>query len=199
MKKLIYLLLISLTTFTGFTFAKELPPCPIELDDAIIEKEFPSLKPNIIRRFLNSKTSIPALIMAFSRTDQKNVNDLSALDPLFKIRQLTFQIDPDSYSSDWGASYFADLCVLGIYGERIWQLYHDVCGEDIMKMLALLKSKELGLIEKKVIYHAILNEGACIKDNWDTIVANLKAKAPSFNIDFKEPKKPDSEYHHDEL
>jgi hypothetical protein len=57
-----------------------------------------------------------------------------------------------------------------IYGSRIWGLYKDVCREDIVSTLAVLRGRQLGIISQEVLNHAIdyygegLDVQACRKE-----------------------------------
>lgn len=48
---------------------------------------------------------------------------------------------------------------LGIYGSRIWMLYKDVCGEDLVKTIAILRSYQLGFLNEVELNFAIDNYG----------------------------------------
>jgi hypothetical protein len=66
-------------------------------------------------------------------------------------------IDPDAGFE--GMAHIFQLDILGIYGSRIWMLYKDVCGCDVVKTIAVLRSVQLGITPVSVLDHAIDNEG----------------------------------------
>ena len=67
------------------------------------------------------------------------------------------EIDPDAAFG--GIAPVFQLDTMGIYGSRIWMLYKDVCKEDIVKTVAVLRAVQLGLVSCRVLDHAIDNYG----------------------------------------
>ena len=61
-------------------------------------------------------------------------------------------IDPHGMGG-LGALIFLDA--LGIYGSRIWILFKDVCGEDLVKTMACLRSWQLGITPEQELQSAI--------------------------------------------
>ena len=86
------------------------------------------------------------------------------------------KIDPDSALG--GYSNLLDLDTLNIYGGRIWMLYKDVCKEDIVKTVAMLRANQLGILQKDKLIHAIDNYGNGI--NVDELHTQVKDRLPSF-------------------
>jgi len=66
-------------------------------------------------------------------------------------------IDPDSALGGFGNILSLDQ--LGIYGSRIWMLYKDACGEDLMAMIGVLRALQLGFLSDIALKHAIDNYG----------------------------------------
>ena len=85
------------------------------------------------------------------------------------------QIDPDSASGGFAA--LLDLDTLHIYESRIWMLYKDVCGEDLIKTHAILRGWQLGFVRDYEIQDAI--DGGKPLDA-DAILAQVKARLPRF-------------------
>ena len=88
------------------------------------------------------------------------------------------RIDPDAAFGGMGC--LLSLDTHGIYGSSIWMLYKDVCGEDIVKTLALLRSVQLGLLEESKLIHAIENRGDGIIV--DDVYKLVKERLPNFNV-----------------
>lgn len=65
----------------------------------------------------------------------------------------------DTDAAFGGFANIMDLDTLGIYGSRIWMLYKDVCKEKLYKMIAVLRSWQLGFVSASAINHAIDNYG----------------------------------------
>jgi hypothetical protein len=85
-------------------------------------------------------------------------------------------IDPDSWAGGLGAVLGLDSH--GIYGSRIWMLYKDVCKEDLVSMLAVLRACQLGHISEATLHQAIDNYGQGI--DLDEVVAGVKEALPRF-------------------
>ena len=66
---------------------------------------------------------------------------------------------------------------MGIYGPEIWVLYKDVCNSDIVYLLALLRSNQLGHIGKGQIRSAIRG----LSDfDLESILDDVRKKLPDF-------------------
>ena len=90
------------------------------------------------------------------------------------LKQAAF-IDPDAAMP---LLHVLDFDTLGIYGSRIWMLYKDVCKQDMVSMLAVLRAWQLGILHETVVHHAIDNMGEGI--NVPDIVDKVKAELPNF-------------------
>lgn len=89
-------------------------------------------------------------------------------------------IDPDDLFEGFGTLMALDT--LGIYSYRIWMLYSDVCGEDLVKLVAIARAWQLGQLlgaSKEAINHAIDNRGAGL--DLDAIMVAVQRELPSFN------------------
>jgi hypothetical protein len=42
-----------------------------------------------------------------------------------------------------------------IYGANIWLLFKDVCGQNIVHMIAVLRAVQLGLVDERTVHEAI--------------------------------------------
>lgn len=63
------------------------------------------------------------------------------------------EIDPDNAFGPWGLIHNLDH--LEVYGERIWILYKDVCGESLPRTTALARACQLGIISREQLDLAI--------------------------------------------
>lgn len=91
-------------------------------------------------------------------------------------------IDPDSALGGFNPLLHLDF--LGIYEERIYMLWNDVCDRDIGKMIAVLRANQLGGLAgviKETIDHAIDNRGEGI--DLDAVLVAVKERLPNFNQD----------------
>lgn len=101
-----------------------------------------------------------------------------ALTVCLKILKEGEQIDPDNMFGGFGVLLSLDDA--GIYGSRIWMLYKDVCGQNLSKMLAVLRGWQLGLVSKERLHAAIENHGVGL--NIEEVVAGVAQQLPRFNM-----------------
>ena len=93
------------------------------------------------------------------------------------------KIDP----GDWllGAGKLLSLDTLGIYGSSIWLLYKDICGQDLAKMVAVLRGWQLGFVSGDKIAAAIETARApsLVITTIDpgAIMAKVQLRPPAFN------------------
>jgi hypothetical protein len=97
-----------------------------------------------------------------------------AMEVLMTLMTESPLIDPDNMFGS-----LLSLDTLGIYGRRIWMLYKDVCGQDVVKMVAALRAVQMGLISEETLNHAIDHRGGGI--NLDVIMVDIKGQLPRFN------------------
>ncbi len=83
-------------------------------------------------------------------------------------------IDPQSFMGGLGA--ILGLDTHRIYGSKIWMLYKDVCGQDLVKMMAVLRACQLGKLTERAMLHAIDNrgEGLDLVEILETVKAELE-------------------------
>lgn len=98
-----------------------------------------------------------------------------------KLLEMTEKIDPDWMWGKLRALFFLDA--LNIYGKRIYSFWHDVCGEDLAKMIAVMRAQQLGQlagVNRTSIHYAIDNHGEGL-ENLDAVVLAVKERLPNFN------------------
>jgi len=76
-----------------------------------------------------------------------------ALTVCMKLLKEGEKIDPQGAFGGFGVVMMLDS--LEIYGSRIWQLYKDVCGEDLVEVWAIIRAWQLGHLSSEKIDHAI--------------------------------------------
>lgn len=86
------------------------------------------------------------------------------------------KIDPDAALAPIDSLLALDD--LGIYGSKIWMLYKDVCGEDIVNTRAVLRARQLGILSEDVLLNAIDKYGDGI--DCDDILAKVQERLPAF-------------------
>lgn len=75
-----------------------------------------------------------------------------ALNVLIEIFKQGDQNDPVGMG---GFGTVLMLDTFGIYESRIWMLYKDVCGQDITKLMAVVRACQLGLLQETNLHAAI--------------------------------------------
>lgn len=92
-------------------------------------------------------------------------------------------IDPDHFMGGLGALISLDS--FGIYGQRIWMLYKDVCGEDLVASLGVLRGCQMGFVGRETLDRAIDNRGADL-DVTD-VLARVRDALPRFGVTDEQP------------
>ena len=98
---------------------------------------------------------------------------------LAKILEHGSGIDPDAATP---FMHVLHLDSMGIYEERIYMLWNDVCKRDIATMIAVIRAYQLGQLggaTLEVINHAIDNRGDGL--DLDAVVFAVKEKLPRFD------------------
>lgn len=76
-----------------------------------------------------------------------------AISVMCELYKKTPEIDPDSALGGLGSLFSLDSD--GIYGSRIWMLYKDCCGQDLVRMCAAFRAVQLGLTTREHVNQAI--------------------------------------------
>jgi len=92
-------------------------------------------------------------------------------------------IDPDNALGCNAPLHILDT--FGIYGSRIWILYKDVCGEDIVKFIAVLRGMQLGIVDAVKLSDVLNSEDrlSLSENNIDVdyILMKVEGRFPYFN------------------
>lgn len=99
-----------------------------------------------------------------------------ALRVLYEIMRDTKAIDPDDLLGGIGPLLTLDTCA--IYGSKIWMLYKDVCRENLVHTIAVLRAFHLGFLSLSALHHAIENNGEGILT--EEILSHVKERLPRF-------------------
>ena len=109
--------------------------------------------------------------------------------PEFLVEKLVdhaTRFDPDSFVGGLGTIMQFDN--MDIYGSKIWLFYKDLCGEDIVKVIALARAIQLGIIPERDVKRVI--DGMAdyqpyeINFDLDTVVAKVQEQLPEFAADY---------------
>ena len=99
-----------------------------------------------------------------------------ALNVLMQLFEKDAAIDPDSAFGPIGS--ILSLDTHGIYEHRIWMLYKDVCKEDLVNVVAVLRAVQLGKVSESSMQHAIDNYGEGL--NVPECLSMVQAQLPKF-------------------
>lgn len=114
------------------------------------------------------------VLMELSRHEGGGYNP-GALNVCMSILSQGPSIDPDCPTP------FLTLLLLdtfNIYADRIWMLYKDVCGQDTVKTIAMLRAVQLGLLPLGVLQQAIDSYGRGV--DVDSILSQVTERLPQF-------------------
>lgn len=98
-----------------------------------------------------------------------------ALHVLMESIRTSPKIDPANAMGEWG--FIINLDALEIYESQIWVLYKDLCGEDLTKTIALVRSVQMGILAKEKLLNAMSKTETI---DIDHIVGLLQESLPEF-------------------
>lgn len=118
---------------------------------------------------------------AVTKLCEGNPGALRVLCDLFKASPV---VDPGAMAG----SGLAPLLLLdewGVYGPHIWLLYKDICGEDITRMLTVMRAAQLGIILPDEILMSIKladGPGGGYRGfiNQDSLLEKVQERIPDF-------------------
>jgi hypothetical protein len=123
---------------------------------------------------LNVKMTKGKMIMLMGDENEE------AIDICIELMRSSPFIDPDEVLE--GPGILMDFDSLGIYGKDIVNLYRYVCGQDLAKMIALVRANllgELAGITREVLWHAIKTRTLMI--NFSDVMDAVREVLPAFN------------------
>jgi hypothetical protein len=87
-------------------------------------------------------------------------------------------IDPDNFIGPYGVMFGLDS--VGIYGSAIWVLYKDVCGEDMVKLVGVLRGNQLGFVSSDELLAVSNTRGGKATIDVDNILKQVRERLPKF-------------------
>lgn len=127
------------------------------------------------------KTRIELSDNGFSAMIKLSGGNPGALNVLMRLMAEAGAIDPDDIMGGMGSVLFLDT--LNIYEEKIWMLYKDICGEDIVKVVGLLRACQLGYLPQKELTSAINHPGGYGQmeaSRIDELMKKVRERLPNF-------------------
>ncbi len=119
---------------------------------------------------INLKDSVKDILMKMGEGNP------GGLRVMMDIISLGPEIDPDDFAKGLGTILWMDS--LNIRGSKIWMLYKDVCGEDLIKTMGMMRATQLGVINSETLLHAIDNYGNGV--DVEDCLRKVKAELPNF-------------------
>jgi len=89
------------------------------------------------------------------------------------------EIDKQALMGKGGVAAVLNLDSFEIYGSRIWLLYKDVCGANLIKMMAVLRAVQCGIINVDEVNEVIDNRGQGL--DVEAILSAVKAELKGFD------------------
>lgn len=87
-------------------------------------------------------------------------------------------VDPDCA---WGGiGPLLSLDTMGLYGPRIWLLFNDVCTQDPVKVLTLLRAVQLGIITASNVLAAASERPSVATFDFKGLLAAVQKQLPKF-------------------
>lgn len=121
------------------------------------------------------------LIQTLTSLSEGNPNALSVL---VQIMREGDKVDPSSIAGSLGAVMVVDQ--LQLYGPLLWVLYKDLCDQDIIQTLAVLRAVQLGLLPGQAVVDAVHESEnvsrphARLDFNAPSILDKVRARLPNF-------------------
>lgn len=110
-----------------------------------------------------------------------------AISVLSQVYQNAYNID--TFTSLGSLAYYLQLDSLGIRGSMIWILYKDICKENILHFMAVIRAVQMGIVAHSDLTTAVLEASQGIRnssiDSADAL-AKLRTKLPGYGVDFEE-------------
>lgn len=101
-----------------------------------------------------------------------------AISVLVKISHEAERIDPDDAFGYLGV--LMGLDTLGIYEHNIWGLYKDICGQDLVSMLGVLRAWQLGILPEAEL-KAVMQAERTPDAGWlPNLLAKVRERLPRF-------------------
>jgi len=125
----------------------------------------------------------------------ERINDLSmtTMDVVMKLSEgnpgaisvlgkgMTHGAKIDSMSAIGDLTLAISLDSSGIYADRIWMLYKDVCKSSLFKMMGVLRAHQLGFLRQHDLDEAIDNHGVGI--DIDELITKVRTQVPLNDVE----------------
>lgn len=90
-------------------------------------------------------------------------------------------IDPENIFGGFGV--LLNLDIYRFYGSKIWMLYKDLCGQDLVKTVGVVRAMQLGFVDALTVHAAIGDDhtpGVPELVDVPALLAQVQAELPSF-------------------
>lgn len=103
-----------------------------------------------------------------------------AMRALMEVCSASPTVDPDCAFGALGP--ILSLDTMDVYEDRIWMFYRDVCGDNVVEMLGLMRANQLGFLSEARLVRAIDGIEPMEYGEINGYLSQVKARLPSFNI-----------------
>lgn len=126
-----------------------------------------------------SKTRIELHDTTLSMIMKMSGGNPGAVNVLAQILKEGATIDPDDFMGGLGTVLSLDTH--GIYEEKIWMLYKDICGESIVNTIGVLRAVQLGYMRESELTTALAQNYAKLPDGrLEEVLAQVRERLPAF-------------------
>lgn len=104
-----------------------------------------------------------------------------ALNVIMRMVKSSEKIDPDAAMGPF--AHLLNLDSFGVYGSKIWILYKDVCGEDLVNTIGVLRAVQLGMMSRGALTRAIdesISPLESVKIDIPDLLAKIREQLPNF-------------------
>lgn len=99
-----------------------------------------------------------------------------AIQVILESVRVGHEVDPEGMGA-WG--FVLNLDELEVYDNLIWRLYKSLCGEDIAKSMALVRSVQMGVLPREKFQEALDKKTTL---DIDEVLRGLRERLPSFQV-----------------
>jgi hypothetical protein len=107
--------------------------------------------------------------------------NIGAITILMRLLKCYDKIDPDAAFGS--ITPMLSLDARGIYGSKIWVLYKDVCDENLVNMIGVLRAVQLGILHPDILNRAIDGSTSVLEAvelDVPGLLAKVRAQLPNF-------------------
>lgn len=138
---------------------------------------------------LRLEDSMKDTIMKMSKMESGGFNP-GAMGVLASILEKGAEIDPDDVFKGFGTIMSMDM--FEIRGDKIWMLFKDICKQDLVRTIGMIRACQLGFLGRDNLLHAINHQYGNPEKLLDVegLMMQVRERLPSFKKDIAPPAAP---------